>query len=505
MNIARMLSHAAHNFPQKTALIHPPRQMRFAQLDDESSRLASALSKAGVMPGDHVGMMTPNSCQWIAAYFGILKAGAVAVTLSHNLTRSELTPILKDCRPKVIFVSDDKLPDIRSEVAADLIISDRGDISYKALVAKGDPSFPLVDRGWDDTGVILYTGGTTGTPKGVMLSHGNIMRSAGNVTRHEHSSEADTALCILPLNHVFGQVHVMVSTVFSAGGLFLQEVFHTTRMLDAISEYNITKLYAVPTVYCRLLSIPGLKKKLSGVRYCFSAGASMAREVIREWKEKTGLDMFEAYGMTETASMVTYNHYEKYVPGSVGTPVDDVEIRIVDALGHPVSRGCKGEVCISGPTVMKGYLNNEKERKSYFDGQWFRSGDIGLMDEAGYLYIIDRIKDIIITGGENVYPKDVEEILYQCHDIEECAVIGIPDKEYGERVVACIVPKPTKVINTAKLKAYLKERLSPFKVPKDFIHLKDLPKSNSGKLLKRDLKQRVMSSLLPGKRQRLPN
>ncbi len=505
MNIANVLSAAVHDFPEKTALIHPHRQMSFSQLDDESSRLASALSKAGVMPGDHVGIMAPNSCEWIAAYFGILKSGAVAVTLSHNLTRTELTPILKDCRPKAIFISDDKLDDIRSEVAADLIVSDRGDVSYNALVAKGDPSFPFVDRRQDDTGVILYTGGTTGTPKGVMLTHGNIVKSAGNVARHEHSTKADTALCILPLNHVFGQVHVMVSTLFAAGGLFLQEAFHTTQMLDAISEYNITKLYAVPTIYCRLLSIPGLKDKLSGVRYCFSAGASMAQEVIREWKEITGLGIFEAYGMTETASMATYNHYEKYVPGSVGTPVDDVNIRIVDAFGHSVSRGGKGEVCISGPTVMKGYLNHEKEQKSYFDGQWFRSGDIGFMDEAGYLYIVDRIKDIIITGGENVYPKIIEEILYQCHDIEECAVIGIPDKEYGERVVACIVPKPNKVLNAAKLKAYLKERLSPFKVPKDFIQLKDLPKSNSGKLLKRDLKQRVMSSLLSSEMERLQN
>ncbi len=248
----------------------------------------------------------------------------------------------------------------------------------------------------------------------------------------------------------------------------------------------------MPTIYIRLLALENLKEKLRSLRYCFSAAASMAAELVREWKSRTGLDIYESYGMTESATMVTYNHYYRHVVGSVGTPVSTIEVQIRDKEGNLLGPGSEGEICIRGPNIMMGYLNRPDETRSVFWDEWFRSGDIGVIDGNGYLFIVDRLKDMIITGGENVYPREIEEVLYSRPEVGECAVIGLPDKEYGERVMAFIVPKEGRQLNQAELKSYLKTKLSPFKVPKEFISVADLPKSSTGKILKRELKRQVM-------------
>jgi len=432
----------------------------------------------------------------VAIYFGVLKAGAVAVTLPYSMTKSELDPVLDDSKPKVVFTNDAKLSDFSKKDYIDCIVSSKGDVGYTQLLSKGSSHFHTVEREPDDTGAILYTGGTTGLPKGVMLTHNNIIASSFNVAQNERSSEQDRALCFLPFNHVFAQVHIMNSTILSAGGLVIQHSFDMDAFLKAIPEFNITKIYSVPTVYTRLLSLTDLKERMDGVRYCFSAAASMAKELVKQWKVQTGLDIFEAYGMTESASMVTYNHCHCHVTGSVGTAVKGVKIQIRDKSGNVLGKNKKGEICISGPNIMKGYFNRGEETQKAFWDRWFRSGDIGIIDDSNYLFIVDRIKDLIITGGENVAPREVEDVLYERHEIEECVVIGLPDKEYGERVVAYIIPRKGKKIDPAELKAYLKKHLSPFKVPKKFIALSTLPKSNAGKLLKRTLKEQVLNGTI---------
>jgi long-chain acyl-CoA synthetase len=325
-----------------------------------------------------------------------------------------------------------------------------------------------------------------------MLTHENIKSSAHNVCHFERSNHEDRALCFLPPNHVFAQMHIMNSMVYAAGSLVIQPSFDLDRAVDAIRRYRVTKFYAVPTIYFRLLQMDDLKEKLGSVNYCFSAAASMPAEVVREWKSRTGLDIHESYGMTETASIVTYNHYVRHVVGSVGTPVNIVEVQIRDLSGNALGPRGEGEICIRGPNVMKGYLNKPEETRTSFWGEWLRSGDIGLFDEDGYLYIIDRIKDLIITGGENVYPREIEEVLYKRHEVAECSVIGLPDREYGERVTACIVLKQKgQQPDPAELKSFLKTHLAPFKVPKDYIFLGELPKGNTGKILKRELKDQI--------------
>ncbi|MEE9420244.1 MAG: AMP-binding protein [Desulfatiglandaceae bacterium] len=495
MNIAKNLQIAALYFPERPALIEEDREISFLEFSQESNRVATALIGMGVRPGDRVAMCAPNSYRWLSLYFGVLKAGAVAVTLSNTLTRMEFTQIVDDARPKILFTEDEKLNDLgerRDRPYLEKIISNEGDISYKRLIEKGASSFRVIERGRTDTAAILYTGGTTGTAKGVMLTHENLMTSISNVSHNEHSTQRDCALCFLPLNHVFAQVHIMNATVYSGGCLVILPSFDLERVVHAIESHGVTKFYAVPTIYIRFLELDNLKERLRSIRYCFSAAASMAAELVREWKARMGLDIYEAYGMTESASMVTYNHYYRHVIGSVGTPVNTIEVQIRDQSGNILEPGAEGEICICGPNIMKGYLERPEETRSAFWDNWFRSGDIGVFDEEGYLFIVDRLKDMIITGGENVYPREIEEVLFTRPEVEECTVIGLPDKEYGERVTAFIIPKEGRDLDPAALKAYLKERLSPFKVPKEFVKVPDLPRSSTGKILKRELKKEVL-------------
>jgi long-chain acyl-CoA synthetase len=273
----------------------------------------------------------------------------------------------------------------------------------------------------------------------------------------------------------------------------MMPAFDMDRVLHAMGAGRVTKLFAVPTIYVRLLALEGLKEKLGSVRYCFSAAASMAADVVRQWKEQTGLAIYEGYGMTEAAPCVTYNHHYRHVIGSVGTEVSGVEVQIRDQNGDQVKQGHEGEICIRGRNIMKGYLNNpEGTKEAFWEGEWFRSGDVGLFDDDGYLYIVDRIKDMIITGGENVYSREVEEVLYTRPEVQECAVIGLPDPEWGERVTAFIILQQGKTFDKNELSAYLKAHLSSFKVPKEYLTVNDFPRSPAGKILKRELKKQFL-------------
>jgi len=492
MNIATNLENTAFYFPDRPVIIEGESTFSFTEFNREANRIAGALVKIGLMPGDHVALCAPNSYAWLAVYFGAIKAGAVAVTFSHLLTQKELVQIIDDCQPKALYTVDEKLKDIehlRQRSCLECVVCDSGDISYPHLVEKGPSIFKTVSRNRREPAAILYTGGTTGTPKGAVLSHENLQTSIHNVAHYERSTETDRALCFLPLNHVFAQIHIMNSTVYSGGCLIVQPAFDLKNVLDAIKANHITKFYAVPTVYIRLLEIGDLRQRLKSVRYCFSAAASMAREVVREWKTRTGLDIYEAYGMTESASMVTYNHYYRHVVGSVGTPVNLVEVQIRDFEGNRLEKGRRGEICIRGSNITIGYLNHPRETQSAFWGRWFRSGDIGVIDEDGYLYLVDRLKDMIITAGENVYPREVEEVLYTFPEVQECAVVGLPDKEYGECVTAFIVTQKGHDLEPDVIKSKLKKQLARFKVPRSFISVKELPKSNAGKILKREIRK----------------
>ena len=495
MNLSTNLEWSSRFFPDRPVISQGDSILTYARLNQTANRVATALIDLKIRPGDQIGLYAPNSDDWVAFYFGALKAGAVPVTLSYQLSKDELTLLLNHSRPRMIFTGVEKLDSLEAlRVSAGLekIICPEGDLDMKQLTERGSASFKALDRDREDVAAILYTGGTTGTPKGVMLSHENINTAIHNVVFNEHSTHEDRALCFLPFNHVFGQMHIMHATILSGGCLEMLPAFDMDRVLRLLAQGRVTKLFAVPTIYTRLLGLDGLKARLGRVRYCFSAAASMAAETVRQWQEQTGLAIYEGYGMTEAAPVVTYNHYYRHVIGSVGTAAPGVEIQIRDQDGHTLEQGMEGEICVRGRNIMRGYLNHpEGTRAAFWENGWFRSGDIGRFDSEGYLYIVDRLKDMIITGGENVYPKEVEDVLYARPEVEECAVIGLPDPEWGERVAAFIVARPGETIDPQALKAFLKTRLSAFKVPKEFRAVSELPKSPAGKILKRRMRKEV--------------
>jgi long-chain acyl-CoA synthetase len=459
-------------------------------MDVKAGLVASALIRMGLLPGNNVALCATNSPDWLVFYFGVLKAGGVAVTLSNLLSGDELSLLVNHAKPRFTFT--DRAKDFRAFKSSgwlEKIIGSDGDMELTDLISSATAPMKAIDRSRMDVAAVLYTGGTTGIPKGVMLTHENINLSAHNVAFSERSTENDRALCFLPLNHVFGQMHIMNATILSAGCLEILPSFNLDQILKIVGQNKVTKLFSVPTVYTRLLTLPDLDKKLGRVRYCFSAAASLPEEIIRQWKEVTGLTISEGYGMTESASAVTYNHYYKHVAASVGETVPGVEVEIRDTNGNCLPRGQEGEICVKGHNIMKGYLDNpEDTEKTFWKDGWFRSGDIGIYDNKGYLFIVDRLKDMIITGGENVYPREVEEIIYSIPEVQECAVVGIPDKEWGEKVIAFIVPKDNMSVSTSDMKTFLKSRLSPFKVPKEYVVVKEMPKNAAGKILKRDLR-----------------
>ena len=495
MNLAYNLERSTYFFTDRPAVRQDGMELTYRQLNEQANKIAAGLCRMGVKPGDFIGLCSPNSAEWISFYFGVLKTGAVAVTLSGILTGDELALLVNHSRPRFIYIDASKLETVkllRTSAGIEKIICPGGDLTVSDLMDKESGTFRTVDRDRRETAAILYTGGTTGIPKGVMLPHEYITTAAYLVANFESNNETDRALCFMPFNHVFGQIHIMNATIYSAGCVEVLPAFDLERILEALESGRITKFYAVPTIYIRLLSLKDLEKKLGNLRYSFSAAASLAGEIVKQWKERTGLTIAESYGMTE-GMPVTYNHYYRHVVGSVGQPVHGMEVQIRDASGNQVAQGREGEICVRGRNVMNGYLNNpEATHSAFWEDGWYRSGDIGLFDPAGYLFIVDRLKDMIITGGENVYPREVEEVLYTYPAVEECAVIGVPDREWGERVTACIVPKEGCSVVPDELKAFLKARLSAFKVPKDYIEVKDLPKSATGKILKRQLKQKFV-------------
>jgi long-chain acyl-CoA synthetase len=341
----------------------------------------------------------------------------------------------------------------------------------------------------DDTAAILYTGGTTGTPKGAMLTHRNLLFSAQNVAYHERMVPDDIGVCFLPLNHVFAQCHIMHTYFYGCATLVLFPAFDMDKIVAAVIEHRVTRFYAVPTIFIRFLNNPDSRKQLKTIRYAFSGGTSMPAEIVRQWVDAFGLPIHEAYGMTEGASLVTFNHLFRHKIGSIGMPGGIIELKVVDSDDNELKQGEQGEIILRGPNVMKGYFEQPEETASALRNGWLHSGDVGVFDEEGYLFIVDRIKDIVITGGENVYPKEVEDMLHQHGAVNECGVVGLPHEEYGEAVTAFVTLKPGVTADERTLISFCKERMAGYKVPKTVHFVADLPKTPQGKILRRELRK----------------
>jgi long-chain acyl-CoA synthetase len=360
---------------------------------------------------------------------------------------------------------------------------------FARLLSAAAPASGVVDRSPDDTAVILYTSGTTGTPKGAELTHSNLLSNVSTVVSLHSFGENDVLLGALPLFHSFGQTCSMNATVASGATLSLIPRFDAGRVLDIIERDRATVFQGVPTMYSALLHHPQRESfDVSTLRVCVSGGASLPAEVLRGFEEAFGCTLLEGYGLSETSPVASSNRPDRERrPGSVGVPVDGVQMRIVDEDGAEVPLGARGEIVIRGPNVMKGYWGRPDATAEAIRDGWFHSGDIGIVDEDGYFFIVDRLKDMIIRGGYNVYPREVEEVLYEHPAVREVAVVGVPHPELGEEVAAAVALKVGAAADEAELREFVKARVAPYKYPRRITFFPDLPKGPSGKIVKREI------------------
>jgi long-chain acyl-CoA synthetase len=497
MNVAQNLERSARLFADAPALLFEDRAYSYAELEAHAGRAAHALHALGVGAGDRVALFLPNVPEFAIVYLAAQKVGAVAVSLNALLRTEEIRFILQDCGAGVLFTSAALLPEaapLRGPVDTlrHIVLCEgeaAGERTLAELTAGLPPEFTAREMERDDPAAILYTSGTTGKQKGAVLSHGNVISNA-HATRHcVGSRPGDRHALFLPLFHCFGQNFILNAALASGGTVLLHRRFDPEATPRLLREQGATHLYAVPTIYIHLLNAGLTPVELPSVRYTFSAAATMPVEVARRWQATFGLPVHEGYGLTETSPFAAYNHEFAHRPGSVGTPVENVEMRVEAPDGRVLPDGEWGEICIRGPNVMLGYFNRPAESAEALRGGWFHSGDVGYRDADGFFFLVDRVKDMINAAGFKVWPREVEEVLYLHPAVKECAVVGLPDELKGETVAAFVVPQPGASTDAAEIEAFCRERMAAYKVPRRVRLVDAIPKSPTGKILKRILRE----------------
>jgi long-chain acyl-CoA synthetase len=491
VNVAHFLAESARHGPEAPGLVFGERRWTYRELDRETGRLATGLARLGLRAGDRLCLHLGNRPEFVLTYYACQKLGVIPVSLNVTYVRDELAYIIRDSGaaaivsggpPAAALPPAADTPEVRVRVGT----TDGGAVPFGALGA--DPPLPAVDRDREDTAAILYTSATTGRPKGVMLTHANVVSNTHATVHHLRMTPGDRGLCALPLFHCFGQNFIMNALVAAGGTLVLQERFVPADFLGAVARHRVTLLYAVPTMYIVLLAGGVAGHDLASVRLAFSAAAMLPGEVEARWTAATGLPVSQGYGLTESSPFATYNHERAHRPGSVGTPIENVEVRVVDEDDREVPDGTLGEIVIRGPNVMKGYLGKPEETAQALRGGWLHSGDIGRRDADGYLYVVDRVKDMVNVSGFKVFPREVEEVLFEHPAVAEVAVLGAPDPVKGEVVRACVVLRPGHTADAEALIACCRGRMAAYKVPAVVEFLPALPKSPTGKILKKALR-----------------
>ncbi|MDR3553153.1 MAG: long-chain fatty acid--CoA ligase [Syntrophobacteraceae bacterium] len=494
MNIAKNLERASLYFPEKPALIFEGRTYSYGELNGRCNRLANALRALGVNKGDRVGLFLPNIPAFPMAYFAVEKLGAIAVSINAMSKKREVNYIAGDSGCKVVFTTSELRKEVPVEElpALEKIIIAEGeagnDLDMEALISAGDGDFRSLDMDPDDPAAILYTSGTTGFPKGATLTHRNVVTNSATAGNHAGVRPEDRMQLFLPLFHCFGQNFIMNSAFAKCATLVLHRRFEPEAVLQAVVDHRVTMLFAVPTIFIHLLNMDTSRYDLSSLRYFFTAAATMPRETALQWKEKFGIPACEGYGLTECSPHSLYNHDYRFKHGSVGTPVENVDVIIADEEGNELPPGEQGEILVRGPNVMKGYWGKPEETEKAIRNGWLHTGDIGKMDEEGYFFITDRLKDMINAAGFNVYPNEVEQVLYQHPAVQEAAVYGMADPVRGETVHASIVLKDGMQVGEEGLIEFCRANMSAYKVPRKIILTRELPKSPTGKILKRILR-----------------
>jgi long-chain acyl-CoA synthetase len=491
-NLARILTETAEQHGDRTAFKLDDVELSYAMLDEGSARVAGLLKAKGLEPGDRVGLMMPNVPYFPAIYYGILRAGGVVVPMNVLLKKREVGFYLSDPGAKFLFAWADfgeAAEGGAEEADAEVILVKPGD--FEKLLGEQEPNPDIADSDAQDTAVILYTSGTTGKPKGAELTHANLYRNSKGVSEKlSDMTEDDVILGALPLFHSFGQTCCMNSGVSAGATVTLLPRFDPDKVLSIIDRDNVTIFQGVPTMYNAMLHSESCESAdCSSLRICISGGAAMPAELMRAFEEKFGCMILEGYGLSETSPVASFNHPDRErKPGSIGTPIEGVEMQVWDDDGKELPQGEVGEIVIRGHNLMKGYWNREDANKEAIteDG-WFRTGDMAKVDEDGYFFIVDRKKDLIIRGGYNVYPREIEEVLYEHPAIQEAAVVGVPHDELGEEVGAAVVLKEGESLDADELKSYVKDQVAAYKYPRKIWFVDELPKGPTGKILKREI------------------
>jgi long-chain acyl-CoA synthetase len=479
--------------PDRIALRCDDLQFTFTEFDAAAARVATLLEQAGVEPGDRVGVMLPNTPAFAIVFYGIIYRGAVAVPMNPLLKFREVSFYLSNSGAKALFAAPafaDEATAGAAEVGAQCWLVD--DAGLAGLIADLPRQDAPVERGHDDVAVILHTSGTTGKPKGAMLTHGNLGRNADvSVRTLVETGPDDVVMGCLPLFHVFGLTCGLNGSVLSGATLTLIPRFDPSKALEVIQRDGVTVFQGVPTMYSALLTVADQvpPEATRTLRTCVSGGAALPVQVLADFEKAFGCAVLEGYGLSESSPAAAFNHpHRERKVGSIGTPIEGVQMRVVDLDGVEVPQGQTGEIQIRGHNVMKGYWNlPEATTATITPDGWLNTGDVGRVDEDGYFYIVDRTKDMIIRGGYNVYPREIEEVLYEHPGVAEAAVIGIAHDSLGEEVGAAVALKKDATVTPDELRDYVKARVAAYKYPRQVWLVDALPKGPTGKVQKRDI------------------
>jgi long-chain acyl-CoA synthetase len=487
-NLAFSLRAAAKRWPERVAITHEDAGLTFADVELRSARAATMLRERGIGRGDRVALQFPNVPAFVHLYFGALRLGAVIVPINPLLKAGETAYSLEDSGARILLAwhQAESPRDQTRDLAAVEVLSVH-EPGGADLLDGFEPDRAVVEVDPEETAVILYTSGTTGRPKGAELTHRNLGLNTREVIRTFSISEADVFLGALPLFHSFGQTCTLNAAIAVGARLALLTRFEEHAAFELLDRQGVTVLMGVPTMFAALASVAEDRARLRTLRICVSGGAPLPREQMEDFQRATGAMVLESYGLSETSPAAALNRPgDGHRVGSVGRPIEGVGVRIVGEDGEELPVGAVGQIAIRGHNVMKGYWRREQATKAAIteDG-WFLTGDLGRVDEDGFVYVIGRLKDMIIRGGFNVYPREVEEVLHQHPAVVEAAVVGFPDARFGEDIGAAVVLRPGSEVEPSELRDWVKERVAAYKYPRRIWTVDELPKGPTGKILKR--------------------
>jgi len=520
MNLADMLKSRAAASPDHPAILFEGRTITYRELDAQSSQLAHALAARGIAAGDRIAIFLPNVPEFAVVYYAAQRLGAIPVSINAIFRSAEVEFLVNDSGSRIVFttgelagfVPSNSCPSVEHLVVVDMA-SGAGAAGAEAAAAgagageagpgaaepesladwlAGQPErFDPVPRAPDDPAALLYSSGTTGFPKGVTLTQANIASNIATAAKCSGYRSDDRLAAFLPLFHVYGQNYILNAAVLAGATVVLFRRFVPDQVLKSVERDRITMFFGVPTIFIALLSADLTPYDLSSIRYEMSAAATMPEEISRRWTERFGRRVYEGYGLTECSPFACYNDLVEHRFGSVGRAVEGFELAIFDENDLEVPIGAWGEIVIRGPGVMKGYWNRPEDTEKALRGGWLHSGDIGRMDDVGFVYIVDRVKDMINVSGFKVWPAEVEQYLYRMAEVQEVAVYGVPHPEKGEQVAVAVVPKAGRSLTEEQVLTYCRDNIAAYKVPARIDIVQELPKSATGKILKRVLRDQA--------------